>query len=196
MTSPPGHAVARTQARWGELTYSGFHPAPAGKTPTAASTNTVAVSLASTLVISLLLRNGPIWRAADRRSSGVQQRSNGFDDGRNCKRLSDQIVRTRGQGRFPRRGMSARRHHLRADLGRLPVSGRRAGCLLTPHRRLGDGPRSEDPARARRPQHGTDPEAAGRRHSSNPGRRHSALGYQSPVNYERSAHERLESVSP
>jgi putative transposase len=30
----------------------------------------------------------------------------------------------------------------------------------------------------------------------NPGRRHSALGYQSPVNYENSARERLESVSP
>jgi len=30
----------------------------------------------------------------------------------------------------------------------------------------------------------------------NPGRRHSAIGYQSPVNYERSARERLESASP
>jgi putative transposase len=30
----------------------------------------------------------------------------------------------------------------------------------------------------------------------NPGRRHSALGYQSPINHERSARERLESVSP
>jgi putative transposase len=30
----------------------------------------------------------------------------------------------------------------------------------------------------------------------NPGRRHSALGYQSPINYERSIREKLESVSP
>ena len=30
----------------------------------------------------------------------------------------------------------------------------------------------------------------------NPGRRHSALGYQSPTNYERSARERLDSLSP
>ena len=30
----------------------------------------------------------------------------------------------------------------------------------------------------------------------NPGRRHSALGYMSPINYERSTSERLESVSP
>ena len=30
----------------------------------------------------------------------------------------------------------------------------------------------------------------------NPGRRHSALGYMSPINYERSARERLESLSP
>lgn len=30
----------------------------------------------------------------------------------------------------------------------------------------------------------------------NPGGRHSALRYQSPVNYERSVRERLESVSP
>ncbi len=30
----------------------------------------------------------------------------------------------------------------------------------------------------------------------NPGRRHSALGYQSPISYERKAHEQLESVSP
>ena len=30
----------------------------------------------------------------------------------------------------------------------------------------------------------------------NPGRRHSALGYKSPINYERSVRERLESVSP
>ena len=30
----------------------------------------------------------------------------------------------------------------------------------------------------------------------NPGRRHSALGYMSPINYERSTRERLESESP
>jgi putative transposase len=30
----------------------------------------------------------------------------------------------------------------------------------------------------------------------NPGRRHSALGYMSPINYERSRLETLESVSP
>jgi putative transposase len=30
----------------------------------------------------------------------------------------------------------------------------------------------------------------------NPGRRHSALGYMSPINYERSANGRLEPVSP
>ncbi len=30
----------------------------------------------------------------------------------------------------------------------------------------------------------------------NPGRRHSALGYMSPINYERSANGRLESASP
>jgi putative transposase len=30
----------------------------------------------------------------------------------------------------------------------------------------------------------------------NPGRRHSALGYMSPINYERSTRARLESVSP
>jgi putative transposase len=30
----------------------------------------------------------------------------------------------------------------------------------------------------------------------NPGRRHSALGYMSPINYERTTRERLESVSP
>ena len=30
----------------------------------------------------------------------------------------------------------------------------------------------------------------------NPGRRHSALGYMSPINYERSTRERLESISP
>ena len=30
----------------------------------------------------------------------------------------------------------------------------------------------------------------------NPGRRHSALGYMSPIDYERSIRERLESVSP
>jgi len=30
----------------------------------------------------------------------------------------------------------------------------------------------------------------------NPGRRHSALGYMSPINYERSANGRMESVSP
>jgi len=30
----------------------------------------------------------------------------------------------------------------------------------------------------------------------NPGRRHSALGYMSPINYEKSTSERLESASP
>ena len=30
----------------------------------------------------------------------------------------------------------------------------------------------------------------------NPGRRHSALGYLSPINYERAANERLQSASP
>jgi putative transposase len=30
----------------------------------------------------------------------------------------------------------------------------------------------------------------------NPGRRHSALSYMSPINYERSTRERLESASP
>ena len=30
----------------------------------------------------------------------------------------------------------------------------------------------------------------------NPGRRHSALGYKSPINYERSIRQRLESASP
>jgi len=30
----------------------------------------------------------------------------------------------------------------------------------------------------------------------NPGRRRSALGYQSPINYERTARDRLESLSP
>ena len=161
------------------------------------------------------------------------------------------------------------RHHLRADLGRLPLSGRRAGCLLAPHRRLGHGSRPEGPARARCPQHGAHPTTSRRGHPSfsdqgsqytsiafglrckeagvrpsmgsvgdaydnamcesffatlecelldrrkfrtkaearmavfqfiegwyNPGRRHSALGYQSPINYERSTRERLESASP
>lgn len=31
---------------------------------------------------------------------------------------------------------------------------------------------------------------------NNPGRRHSALGYTSPINYERKARERTESLNP
>lgn len=58
------------------------------------------------------------------------------------------------------------RHHLRADLARLLLSGRRSRRLLPPHCRVGDGKRSQDPACSRRPQHGDRAAPAPRRRSS------------------------------
>ena len=59
----------------------------------------------------------------------------------------------------------AGRPHLCSDLGWVPVPGDRAGRVLAADRWLGDGPRLEDPAGARRDEHGADAEENGQRNT-------------------------------
>ena len=64
-----------------------------------------------------------------------------------------------GPGRTPLPGRCAGpplggRHHLRADLGGIVVSGRRARCVQPPNRGMVDGPSSSHRAGAQRAEHG------------------------------------------
>ena len=71
--------------------------------------------------------------------------------------------RARLLGRRPQPALGGR-HHLRPDLGGLPLPGRRARCVQPPRGRLGDGQPPADGAGARRARHGHRPAAARRRH--------------------------------
>ena len=57
------------------------------------------------------------------------------------------------------------RHHVRSDLGRVPLSRHRAGCLQAPDRRLGDGHAPQNRPRPRRIEHGPRAAPAPRRDS-------------------------------